>query len=74
MKLTMSGGNFGGVSVTVPDGTSKIVVHGPEAGDFWVYDSLIHPQTQTADFTGMVDSSNPVCTDSGTVNLDMLGV
>ncbi len=71
--FTLNGGNYGGVQIELPSGTTKVAVQsGPE--EFWVYDSAIHVKTTTADFVGMVDSSDPLLAEPTTHKVDFQGV
>ena len=51
MKITLSGGHFGGVEVEWPEGQKQISMVDRE-GLKWVYDVEVHPKEPQAHFVG----------------------
>ena len=70
MRIQLNGGNYGGITLTVPDETTKVAVKESD-NSFWIYDCKIHVKTTTADFVGMGDSESPVLTDSLTTVVEL---
>jgi len=56
MKITLNGGNFGGVEVEVKDGTD--IIEMTDDNGVWLYSAARNQGTATAEFVGMKQAAN----------------